>query len=246
MHTIFKTDCVELMKNIPDKSIDAIITDPPYYFKKDKKYYRINSWGTNPQDIGVKGDYENYMDFLNKIFKEFKRVLKEKGNLIIFHSYKMIPSLLISSFKNGFEIHRYLIWIKKHVPTNDNSITPATEFITIFKHPKDKPYFDPSVKKYMSEKKLYNFHISEKAGGPESSGNLLFSSVKPPDILRVLVVGFCPPGGIILDPFLGTGSIIPVANSVGRYVIGSEIDDIAFDLCKHRLIEMGGEYNVKE
>ena len=65
-------NCLEIMKTIPDKSINIVLIDPPYNIGKDK----WDKWST----------VELYVEFMSKVFKECERVLKDNGSFYFFHN----------------------------------------------------------------------------------------------------------------------------------------------------------------
>ena len=65
-------DCLEVMKDIPDKSINLVLIDPPYNIGKDK----WDKWNT----------VEDYVQFMGKVFKEIERILKSNGSFYFFHN----------------------------------------------------------------------------------------------------------------------------------------------------------------
>ena len=69
---LYHGDCLELMKNIPDKSINLVIIDPPYNIAKAD----WDKWKTA----------EEYINFMGKVFIECQRVLKENGSFYFFHN----------------------------------------------------------------------------------------------------------------------------------------------------------------
>ena len=75
-------DCLELLKDIPDKSVDLVLTDPPYNIKKVKEW---DSWKTK----------EQYINFMGGIFLECQRVLKDNGTMYFFHNDMVQISMLM-------------------------------------------------------------------------------------------------------------------------------------------------------
>ena len=88
-------DCLELMKSIPDKSVDLVLTDPPYNIKKNKEW---DSWKTK----------EHYVAFMGDVFLEAQRVLKDNGTLYFFHNDIVQISMLME-------------WIRKNTDFKYNS-----------------------------------------------------------------------------------------------------------------------------
>ena len=91
-------DCFEIMKLIPDKSVDLIIADPPYNIKKD-------SWDR----------IDNYIEWIGKIFKAYERILKDNGSFYWFHNYMPnIAKLMLWLEENTkFIFKQFIVWNKK-------------------------------------------------------------------------------------------------------------------------------------
>ena len=68
------------------------------------------------------------------------------------------------------------------------------------------------------------------------SGNKLHPTQKPISILSPLIEAFCPRGGIVLDPFAGSGSTLLAARSLGRQFLGVELDPHFHDIASRRLL----------
>lgn len=87
-YKLLQGDCLELMRDIPDKSIDLVLTDPPYNIKKDKNW-------------DVFETTEKYIEFMGKIFIECQRILKDNGALYFFHNDMPQISALMEWIKNN-------------------------------------------------------------------------------------------------------------------------------------------------
>lgn len=105
-------DCLELMKDIPDKSIDCILTDPPYLYLKNQKLDR-------PFDE-------------EKYFNEVNRILKDDGFIVLFgrgSSFYRWNTILDSL---GFEFKEEIIWNKKYTSTIFNPIMRVHETVSLY------------------------------------------------------------------------------------------------------------------
>lgn len=100
-YRIFNGDCLEIMKQIPDNSIDLILIDPPYNIKKAE-------WDTWKS-------VESYVEFMGKVFKELERVLKNNGSFYFFHNdFLQIVELQNYINKNtSFKFKQLLVWTKR-------------------------------------------------------------------------------------------------------------------------------------
>ncbi len=124
-------DCLEVMKDIPDKSIDLILTDPPYYkiMKKDyagNKYDWDNSWGS----------FEEYLSFIESCFAEFKRIIKKNGSFYCFADDKIAAYIQVIGDKY-FHLENNIVWFKpNNMPikgwANFRSYAPVTERLLFY------------------------------------------------------------------------------------------------------------------
>ena len=91
-------DCLELMKDIPDGSVDLVLTDPPYNIKKEKEW---DSWKTK----------EQYIAFMGGIFLECQRVLKDNGTMYFFHNDIVQISMLMEWIRNNtdFQYNSFIV-----------------------------------------------------------------------------------------------------------------------------------------
>ena len=212
-------DCLELMKAIPDESVDLVVTDPPYDVYAGKgggAFGKLNIY----QEIEFMSN-----GFNEVVLDELMRVMK-KINIYIFCCQKQIPFLI------DYFVHKYvcnwnlLTWHKTNpVPACKNKYLSDTEYI-FFARKKGVPiYGEYSTKKtyYVTpsntkEKRLY--------GHP---------TVKPQAILENLVINSSNENDIVLDPFMGSGSTGVACVNTNRNFIGMELDADYFKIAKERI-----------
>src|SRR5574344_2010410 len=114
-------DCLEIMKDIPDKSVDLIITDPPYYISKKSNFSKgggnVKKYGTLNIDFG---DWDRDGKIDNKLLlMELKRILKSGGTLIIFYDIFKMQSLKEIADTLNLKQPRIGFWNKTNpVPVN--------------------------------------------------------------------------------------------------------------------------------
>jgi len=208
---IYNTDCIEGMKKIPDNSIDCIITDPPY---------NINLTTQRKITETIKNDNlteEEFKEFLEKVFKEVDRILKEDTFLIIFTSWKTIP-LFRSVLDNYFTLKSMPLWIK-----NNFGIGYYTrpQYEQCFLYLKGTP---PILKNAISD--VWHF---------DKVLNNLHSCEKPIPLMRFIVSSFTKENDIVLDPFAGVGSTLIACKQLQRRYIGYEIEKRYYDIIIERL-----------
>ena len=220
LNRIYNCDCVEGMKKMPDKSIDLVVTDPPYlietsgagiYKQADKQYVK---------------ELNDIKDgFSTDVLDELCRVMKHI-NCYFFCSQKQIMPLL-DYFVRGKKCNWNLIsWHKTNpVPACGNKYLTDTEFVLFFREKGVKIYgsFDTKRTWYatplnQSDKKLY--------GHP---------TCKPLDIVQNFITNSSQEGELVFDPFIGSGTTAIAAIKEKRHFIGMELNKEYFDIAEDRI-----------
>lgn len=210
-NTISQGDCLQMLKMLPDDSVDAIVTDIPYLLNVTK---RKHSNLTKYQE-----ELESMSNGIpNEVLDEMIRVCKT-GKMRIFCSMKQIP-ILGNHFK-GKGLHTKPIpWHKTNIsPLCGNTYPPDTEHILCVSKNKedipDKLYHTGTNRK---DKKIW--------GHP---------TIKPQSIIEDLIIQISKPGDLVLDPYMGSGTTAIACIATGRDFIGAEIDKAYYDICMDRI-----------
>lgn len=213
-------DCLDLMKEIPDGSIDLVITDPPYiietsgagiYKQADKQYIK--------QLNGIKDG------FSESVLDELCRVMK-KINVYFFCSQKQIIPLLDYFVKKKKCNWNLLSWHKTNpVPACGNKYLTDTEFILFFR--------EKGVKIHGEYKTKFTYYVTPL--NQKDKKQYEHPTIKPLDIIQNLIVNSSSENDLILDPFLGSGSTAVAAVNKNRHYIGFELDKNYFEIACKRL-----------
>ena len=234
INKIYQGDCMELLKSIPDDSIDCVITDPPY----------------NIHDL----EWDKELDW-NTLFNEFWRILKPKGNIIMFGAEPMCSQIRISQKRYRYD----LIWKKSKCGsplTAEYMPMKKHENIMVFGEPASKynPQFtkgEPYKRKW-TPNKVNNMGYGIEGVEEENEGtrhpisildfpqnwrrqDQLHPTQKPIELLRWLIQTYTNEGDIILDPFLGSGTTIIGCKQLNRRWVGSEVNTDYVALINKRL-----------
>ena len=218
---IINDDCLNAMKELPDKSIDLVLTDPPYIQDNHGGGDNKNWW----RNLNQTGHLEFVSNgFSDEILNEFERVCKIV-NILIFCSNKQISKLM-----NFFEMRKYsttlLAWHKKNaIPFGNGKYISDIEFI-LFVRGKNAP-FNNSTNKENSKLFQYNY----------PTANRLHPTEKPIEILSRLLKIHSNENDTILDPFLGSGTTARACKDLGRKCIGIEISKKYCDIAVQRLAQ---------
>lgn len=214
MQKIICGDSLKILREMPDKSVDMILTDPPYEIGAkgcglagDRKY--LHDITAQKLDIGF--DYA--------LLDDFERLCK-KLNLVIFCSRLQLKPIM--DWIYGRDCSWNLICWHKTDPTplTNNNYLPDTEYI--FHVWRDRKL----TGSYDTKRKFYTVPREAKYGHP---------TAKPLEIISNLILNATNKGDVILDPFLGSGTTAVAAKRLGRGCIGIEISEIYCETARKRL-----------
>jgi len=201
-------DCLKLIKNIPDESIDVIITDPPYGLDKDGIY--------NDEDLTV----------FYKVLPECYRVLKNNSFFITFFSTKFLPKL----FKNNlFDYFWQIIFYSPKAEVR--SPIGTTKYMSCFIFKKGNP------KIIQLNKDLFEHIPGTKMIEPDE-GYIDHPTPKPKHFIESILKMFTKEDDLILDPFIGSGSTAVACKKINRNFIGFEINPKYVEIANRRLAQI--------
>lgn len=213
-------DAIKLFKNIPNDSIDCIITDPPY--ETISGGTPDNDGVSRPTGILEKNDGKifqyNNIDITSWIGECF-RVLKNDTHIYIMTNFLNLEHYLKSIRGAGFDIHNLLVWEKNNATPN-RWYMKNCEYIIFARKGAAKPILNCGTKTVLQFKNVKDrIHPTEK----------------PLDLLECLITNSTQPGEIVLDPFGGSFSTALAALKVGRQYISFEIDEQYYNIGKQRI-----------
>lgn len=217
-------DCLEIMKNIPDESIDMILTDPPYLVTS--RGNTGNSGGMLRKDIYRKGNVftHNNIDCL-AYAPEFYRILKDSSHCYIMTNHVNLIHMLNTFTKSGFHFIKSLIWDKGNKIMGLYYMSQF-EYILFFRKGKGKKI------NYCGTPDI--FSIPNKKSKDENGKNY-HDTEKPVALMEILVKNSSMENNVILDPFLGIGATAIASAKLNRNFIGIELDENYFQIAKDRI-----------
>lgn len=229
--SIIKADCFSVLKQIPDNSIDLIVTDPPYNIAQYSTGNIAFDWRSDINNDLAEWDLVdlNPLD----LSSEFKRILSPKGNIFIFCSYNLIGDYH-KAFDPIFDTFQFMVWHKTNPVPNfrKSSFLNSCELIVAC-------WNKGHTWNFTTQRDMHNFIESGICMGKErvkdSNGKNLHPTQKPVAILKKIIEIASNENDIILDCFNGVGSTGEAALSLNRRYIGIEIDDIYVEATKNRL-----------
>jgi len=228
---IYQGDCLELMKQIDDKSVDLILTDTPYGIN-----FKSNMDTKNRFDY-IQND--DNLDFFEPFIKEAFRVLKDNSCIFLFCRFDNYPYFYNTIIKYGFKVKNCLIWEKNKalggLGDMESSFLNNYEFVL----------FAMKGRKILFENRIGRQFGLIKDDTINNPLKLLYPTQKPLKILRKLINITTKEQDIVLDCFCGSGSTCVASKQLNRKYIGMDINPKAVEIANKRLsqntlIELNG------
>ena len=219
-------DCLEILKDIPDKSIDLVVIDPPYDFMSKhygKSYSEDGAFGSLGRTYHKELESNDIITGINEdVLQELIRVMK-KVNIYIWCSKEQILKY-INFFKNyNMDL---LTWHKTNpVPTCSNKYLSDTEYILFFREKGVKIYGT-----YATKKKYYVTPTNK-----EDKKLYKHPTIKPLEIIENLIINSSQENDTILDCFMGSGTTGVACKNLNRNFIGIELDEKYFEIARERI-----------
>lgn len=205
-------DCLQVMKLIPDKSVDLVLTDPPYGMSY------VSSWRKQKHE---EIDLDDNLEWVGGFLKEIFRVLKDDT-----HAYVFCNDYAISEFRSiakeiGFTPKRTLVWVKNNHTSGDleGDYANKTEFI-LYLH---------------KGRKLLNGGRDTNVLFYDRENCESHPTIKPVQLLKYLAIKSSNENDLVLDPFLGSGTTARACKDLGRRFIGIEISEKYCSIAEERL-----------
>lgn len=229
---IINDDCLNYLKNVPDKSIDLVLTDPPYLISRDsnfKNYSQIydDKMVTKYSKISIDfGDWDKIEIDWVFLFREYYRVLKDGGTLIIFFDIWKSSVIKHAAEVNKFKQPRVCQWQKNNpVPINSKSnyLSNAVEYFFTFVKGK-KPTFNSEYDNGVYQYPLC--HGKERLNHPTQ---------KPLQLIVDLINKHSNSDDLVLDTFAGTGTTGHACILTNRKYILIENDPAYFNILQNRI-----------
>lgn len=207
-------DGFQLIKSLPDNSVDLIVTDPPYGINLTKGYK------SGSTELVQGDDGFTVMFFLDDIMREYKRVLKPNSALYIFTRFDVMPYWWIK-LKNYFDAKNQIVWFKGgggmgDLKGNFSYNYESIMFATNGKH-QIRGKRDGSV--WQIGKCKQEYHETQK----------------PVELIEKILLHSSDEGMTVLDPFMGSGTTGVACRNLNRNFIGIELNEDYFNTAKKRI-----------
>lgn len=210
---IYCGDCMDILPKIPDKSIDLVLTDPPYNASGNNIHFKEKGYNSVDEDW----DLEFALDMSRPW-----ELLVETGSLVAFCS-----AHILADYLNWRTPRQILHWEKTNpFPALVKVYTPSVEYVLWYT--KGSPYY---FDKPFAGTDVFNSSI---CNGNERTEH---PTQKPLSVISSLVKVHSSDTSIVLDPFLGSGTTAVAAKQLGRKYIGIEISEKYCEIAKQRLAQ---------
>ena len=242
--SLHQGDCINVLKDIDDNSVDLIFADPPYFLSnggiscKAGKMVSVNKadWDKSK---GVDKDFEFTFDWLS----ECKRVLKDTGSIWISGTMHNIYQVGFALQKLDYKILNEISWFKPNAPPNLSCRYFAHSHETLIWARKDQESrhkFNYDLMKEWDDK------ISESGKQMRSVWNIPLTpqqekksgkhpTQKPIELLKRIILSTTEKGDLVLDPFNGSGTTGLVSKLYNRRYIGIDLEKTYLDLTLKRI-----------
>ena len=242
-------DCLKVMKNIPDESVDLVITSPPYH--------NLRVYSNDPSDLSNCESYDEYYYLLGLVIAECSRVLRPGGKFVM--QYEDYNYTIGRDNKNGqesltgninnimldnkFELWTKAFWRKysaqramlaqgnlyyRNMKARDTILAANVGFVYVYKKEGDCELIKAS-----------DITLEEWADWADGMWNIPNSGIGHTTpfaeelVKRCIKLWSCP-GDIVLDPFAGAGTVNKVAIENHRSAIGIELNKEFYDLANEK------------
>jgi site-specific DNA-methyltransferase (adenine-specific) len=223
-------DCLELMKDIPDKSIDMILCDLPYGTTKNK--------------------WDSVIPF-EPLWQQYNRVIKDNGAIVLFSQMPFTVDLVASNYKD----FRYeWIWEKSSASGHLNANRmPMKKHENILVFYKKSPTYNPQFTEGKPYVATYSTHSSNYKKQKDNITTIndgkrypvdiikfhndrgLHPTQKPVELLEYLIKTYTNDGEVVLDNCMGSGSTGVACVNLNRNFIGMELKREYFDISRERI-----------
>lgn len=233
-------DALRVLSEMPSESVDMLLTDPPYssggMIRGDRmksttsKYVRTDVIDSGVEFTGDNRDQRGFLAWCSLWLAEARRVCKPHAWAIVFSDWRQLPVTTDAVQAGGFVWKGIVTWYKPSHRHVRGAVSYACEFGVVgCNGPSDVD--GPQIHGFYSE---------------SAPSDRMHQTQKPAGLIRHCL-GLARPGGVILDPFAGSGTTGAVAVAMGHRFIGVELSDHYFGVSSDRLagVVRDGESSIQ-
>lgn len=239
-YAIYLADCMDVLPQIEEASVDAVVTDPPYSsggaFRGDRtrntvdKYVRASTQGRRVEFGGDTRDQRGFFAWCNLWMSLARPATSPGGVMTTFSDWRQLPVMTDCVQSSGWVWRNLATWWKPGCRMQRGRFSSSAEYVvyaTNGAHSSDGEQSPQNVFSCAAVPSADKLHIAEK----------------PLEVMD-WVLGLSRPGGRVLDPFMGSGSTGVAAIRRGMKFVGIEADPAAFAGAATRLAEEAGNVSL--
>ena len=228
LNYIDNIDCLEGLKEVPDNSVDAVITDPPYFLSMGHAGSKETAFNTNSDQVNSNrtfGDLTIAKPFYRQLFQEFRRVLKPDGHFYFFTDWRGY-AFYFPIMAEELPVRNLIVWDKKSGP--GSYYTFAHELII----------FGTSAPKLLHKGGTNVWRMAAfSSGAAKTNGTKVHPTQKPVEIITKMIEDSTEPGAVVLDTFMGSGTTAVACMKTGRNFIGFEQNERYHAIAEQRIAD---------
>ena len=230
---LLQGDCLEVLKEIPDASVDMVLCDPPYssggLFAGDRKqstnvkYFDTDFNGSAklPNFSGDNMDQRSFTEFMRMVLSKCRTKTREGGVCCVFIDWRNLPAMTDALQTAGWVYRGIVVWNKGNSRPTPGRFRNDCEYVVWGTNGPKKAEF---TKGAFVAGGCYNIKsVNAKDRHHQTQ--------KPVELLEKLI-GISPEGGTVLDPFMGSGSTGVACLHTGRNFVGIELDATYYAIAK--------------
>jgi site-specific DNA-methyltransferase (adenine-specific) len=247
-------DCREILPQLPGESADLVFADPPYNLQLRQELYRPDSSRVDAVDDGWDrfSSFEEYDTFTREWLSACRRVLKPSGSLWVIGTYHNIHRVGAILQDLGYWILNEIVWIKANPMPNFRGVRFTNAHETLLWAARERgaryTFHHHAMKSLNEDLQMRSDWILPVCSGRErlrEGGEKVHSTQKPEALLYRVILSSTDPGGLVLDPFFGSGTTGAVARRLGRRWMGIEKDP-AYVAAARRRIDAVPESEIRK
>lgn len=230
---IYNLDCMDLLDQLDDESVDLVLVDPPYrmgyrpFTNSVKKYKRrIEMWDNQWKTIN------DYVAWCRQWVSSSISKMKDGASILIFGSWHNIMHLKVMMDELAeLKFHNFITWFLPNampifMAKKMGVYAHSCQYILYYAKGRTKYFNYERLKEKNNGKQHRDLLVYKNRSNKEAVGH---PTQKPYDLIKDLVMNHCPPGGLVIDFFAGSGTTGVAARDTGRnYILG----EISPEYCK--------------
>ena len=230
-YKLYRGDCLEMIDQLPDRSVDLMLTDPPYNISRENRFWSMNR---QSMDFGV---WDHDFDQTSWIQPMTEKIAKN-GAMIIFNRWKNLGLIADELERCGMDVKDCIRWEKTNpMPRNrDRRYVADFEFAVWAVKRGGRWTFNRQDPKYQRPEFI--------ATAPNGK-HRFHPTQKPVSLLEELIKIHTNPEDLVFDPFMGSGSTGVAALELGRQFVGIEIDEKYYRVAQERIEKIGRILSVQ-